>query len=156
MVNVGAMNSRRYAAALAALGLVLAAIPIPSAHCPAWTVTAVEPSGNTVAGVTVRLSYTNYSAEGVQHEMDRTTDETGQAVFPPQTLYASALRRAYYTVLSACAGVHASFGPSAYVFGFGKGMEGHDVDPKGDILVFWHGQPSRMASRIVMKPVSFR
>jgi hypothetical protein len=33
-------------------------------------------------------------------------------------------------------------------------MEGNDVDPKRDILVFWHGQPSRMRSTIVMKRVS--
>ena len=144
---------RRYVAAFAVLGLALAAIPMPSVHCPAWNVTVIDQFGSPVPGVTVRLSYTNYSAEGEQHEMDRTTDETGQVSFPLQTLYASTLRRAYFTVLSARAGVHASFGPSASVFAFGKGMEGQDVDLKADIVVIWHGRPSRMTSRIVMKQV---
>ena len=69
--------------------------------------------------MTVRLSYQNYSLEDESHEMDRITDQRGQVTFPAQTIHASFLRRCYYTVLSARAGVHASFGPSASVFAFG-------------------------------------
>jgi hypothetical protein len=100
--------------------------------------------------MTVRLSYQNYSAEDQSHEIDRITDQRGQVMFLAQTLHASFLRRCYYTVLSARAGVHASFGPSASVFAFGKGMEGSDVDPKRGIRVFWRGTPSQMQSRIVI------
>jgi hypothetical protein len=149
------MSKRRFAVVAAALVFVVA-IPIPATHCPHWDVTVVDQSGRPVPGVTVRLSYTNYSAEDEHHQMDRTTDDSGQVAFPKETLWASSLRRVFYTVLSARADVHASFGPSASVMAFGRGLEGEDVDPTRDILVFWHGRPSRMESRIVMKQVTFR
>ena len=82
------------------------------------------------------------------------TNESGQAAFQKRTLHASLLRWAYYTLLSARAGVHASFGPSATVTAFRDGIVGYDVDPKTDILVFWQGQPNQMVSNIVMEPVS--
>ncbi len=54
------------------------------------------------------------------------------------------------------AGVHASFGPSAYVMAFGRGIEGEDVNPTSGILVVWLGRPSRVESKIVMRPVGIR
>jgi hypothetical protein len=81
------------------------------------------------------------------------TDESGRAAFSRETPWASSLRRAFYTVLSARAGVHASFGPSAYVMAFGRGMQGEDVNPTSGILVAWLGRPSRVESKIVMRPV---
>ena len=156
MLHVAAMSKRRFAVVAAALLLVLAAIPIPSTHCPHWNVTVVDQSGRPVPGVTVRLSYTNYSAEDERHEIDKRADESGQVAFPKETLWASSLRRIFYTVLSARAGVHASFGPFASVMAFGRGLEGEDVDPTRNILVFWQGRPSRMESKIVMKQVTFR
>jgi hypothetical protein len=148
------MSRRRSAAIIVAAGLALALIPIPSLHCPDWKVTVVDPSGRPIPAVLVRLSYTNYSAEDSDHQVDRMTNESGQAAFQKRTLHASLLRRAYYTLLSARAGVHASFGPSATVTAFRDGIVGNDVDPKTDILVFWHGQPNQMVSNIVMEPVS--
>jgi hypothetical protein len=130
--------------------LAFALVPFASLHCPGWTVTVVDWQDRPIPGMTVRLSYQNYSLEDESHEMDRITDQRGQVTFPAQTIHASFLRRCYRTVLSARAGVHASFGPSAYVFAFGKGMEGPDVDPKRGILVFWRGSPSQMQSRIVI------
>ena len=152
VLYVAMMNKRRRVAVIAAVGLALVAIPIPTLHCPDWTVTVLDQSGRPVPGGLVRLGYTNYSAEGEHHRIDRITDESGQAAFERRTLYASSLRRAYYILLSARAGVHASFGPSATVTAFGDGMEGYDVDPNTDTLVFWHGQPNPMASKIIMKP----
>jgi len=133
-------------------GLLLgsALIPFASPHSPAWTVTVVDNRDQPIPGVTVRLSYQNYSAENESHEMDGITDQRGQVTFSSQTLHASLLRRCFYTLLSARAGVHASFGPSASVFAFGKGKEGWDVDPKSGTLVFWKGTPSQMRSRIVI------
>lgn len=153
MLYVSMMNKHRRVAIIAAVGPALVAmIPIPTLHCPDWTVTVLDQSGRPVPGALVRLGYTNYSAEGEHHEIDRITDESGQAVFERRTLHASSLRRAYYILLSARAGVHASFGPSATVTAFGDAMEGYDVDPNTDTLVFWHGRPNRMASKIIMKP----
>jgi hypothetical protein len=57
----------------------------------------------------------------------------------------------HYSLLSARAGVHASYGPYAYVFAFGKGMAGSDVDPKRGVLMFWNGATNQMQSRIVVK-----
>jgi hypothetical protein len=143
---------RERTAAIIAIGLVLALalVPFASPHCPGWSVTVVDKQDKPIPGMTVRLSYQNYSLEEESHEMDRITDQRGQVTFPAQTIHASFLRRCYYTLLSARAGVHASFGPSASVFAFGKGMEGSDVDPKRGILVFWRGTPSQMQSRIVI------
>jgi hypothetical protein len=86
MLNVTVMSKRRFASVKAAVGLAVAAIPIPFVHCPPWDVTVVDQSGPPVPGVTVRLSYTNYSAEGEHYEMDKTTDESGHTAFPRQTL----------------------------------------------------------------------
>jgi hypothetical protein len=146
------MSRRRSAAIIVAAGLALALIP--SLHCPDRKVSVVDPSGRPIPAVLVRLSYTNYSAEDSDHQVDRMTNESGQAAFQKRTLHASLLRWAYYTLLSARAGVHASFGPSATVTAFRDGIVGYDVDPKTDILVFWQGQPNQMVSNIVMEPVS--
>jgi hypothetical protein len=102
--------------------------------------------------MTVRLSYENYSAEDESHEVDLITDQKGLITFPGRTLLASMLRRCYYTLLSARAGVHASFGPSASAFAFGNGMEGSALDSKGNIL-FWRGTPSQLQSLIVVNRV---
>jgi hypothetical protein len=144
---------RKRTAAMIVMGLVLAfaLVPFASPHCPDWTVSVVDQQDQPIPGMTVRLSYQNYSIEDQSHEMDRITDQRGQVTFPAQTIHASLLRRCYYTVLSARAGVHASFGPSAYAFAFDKGMEGSDVDPKPGILaVSWSGTPGQMQSRIVI------
>jgi hypothetical protein len=132
------------------LALGVALIPFASPHSPDWTVTVVDEQGEPVSGITVRLSYENHSIEDKSHEMDRLSDQRGQVSFPAQKIRASFLRRCYYTVLSALDGVHASFGPHAYVFAFGNGMEGSDIDPERRILVDWRGTPSRMKSRIVV------
>jgi hypothetical protein len=95
----------------------------------------LDQNGHAVSGITVRLSYQNYSVEDETHEIDRTTDQDGHAAFAAQTLSSSLLRRLVFTVLSARAGIHASFGPHANVFAFGKGLEGFDVDLQRNIVV---------------------
>ena len=57
-----------------------------------------------------------------------------------------------YILRSAMGGVHASFGPHASVFAFGKGLEGFDVDSRKDLLVEWTGKSKSMGSRIVVHP----
>jgi hypothetical protein len=114
----------------------------------------VDQSGQAVVGMTVRLSYQNYSAEASGHELDALSDDRGHASFPAQTIRAPVARRLLSILSSAAAGVHASFGPHAYVFAFGQGLEGQDVDPTADVLVDWTGAPTRMKSRIVVKPLA--
>jgi len=126
-----------------AVCLALAAVPYESLDCPEWNVTVVTESGQPVAGMTARLVYRDYSAETLSHEVDKTTDQKGHAVFPSQTLRASFFQRGIVMVESARQGVHASFGPHAFVFAFGQGFEGFAVD--------WNGGPDRMTSRIVVQ-----
>jgi len=133
-----------------AFGLSL--IPFESLNSPAWDVWIVDQLGQPVSGMTVRLSYQNYSAEGEAHEVNTTADQNGYARFPPQTLRASLMRRRIFTLLSARAGAHASLGPHAHVFALGKGLEGVDVDPKTSVLVDWTGEPRSVESHIVVKP----
>jgi hypothetical protein len=136
-----------WAAALVAVSL----IPVPYLASPEWHVQVVDESGKPLQGMTVRIEHKNYSVETRGHEEDRLTDEHGDVVFPKHTRSASTLRRCIFTALSATAFAHASFGPHAYVFAFGKGLEGDALS--GDIVTDWSGQLARMDSRIVAKQV---
>jgi hypothetical protein len=140
---------RRMAVVGAAL-VGLSVIPVPYLASPAWDVSVVDDTGRPVQGVTVRLSYQNYSAE--RHEDDRITNERGLATFPSRELAASILERCYYTGLSAAAGVHASFGRHASVFAFGHGLEGFATS--GQFVTDWTGSPEHMDSRIELKPAN--
>lgn len=64
---------------------------------------------------------------------------------------ASLLRRAFHTGLSSMAPAHASYGPNATVFAFGKGREGDATD--GRTITSWTGKPVEMHSRIVAMQV---
>ena len=131
-------------------GLLL--IPIPYRACPTWDVWVVDDSGQPLRDVTVLLVYQNYSTESRSHEDNRITNERGHAMFPHQESSASVLRRCYYTALSSTAGAHASFGRHAWVFAFGKGMEGSATS--GQIVTDWAGSPDHMESRIVARATS--
>ena len=131
------MPARRVLLIIVALALLLSFIPFKSLNCPDWDVWVVDQAGQPVAGMTVRLSYRNYSAEDISHEADQITDQRGHASFGAQMLSATVARRFATIFTSALAGVHASFGPHASVFAFGKGLEGFDVDLQKNIVVNW-------------------
>ena len=132
---------------LCAVALVLF-WPTPYLASPRWDVVVVDGAGQPLEGMSVRLSFQNYSAEGTSHEITFTTDKSGHAVFEPQRRRATLIQRSYYTASSAMAGVHASFGPHAGVFAFGNGLEGDAV--AGGYVVDWRGSPASMQSRIVV------
>jgi len=125
-------------------------VPLSSLDSPAWDVWVTDRRGQPVSGITVRLTYRNYSAERESREIDAITDAYGRAVFGAQMLRASLGRRAVVTLLSAAAGVHASFGRHAAVLVFGKGLEGFDIDRERNLVVDWTGEPDHMESRIVV------
>jgi hypothetical protein len=111
-----------------------------------WVVTVVDEHGSPIKGMTVRRTWQNYSVEATGHEMDRQTDANGNATFPVQ--------KTDYSMLSQVAGtmsalihfnVHASYGPHASVFAFGKHLEGTSIT--GEYLADWTGHPSSMQSR---------
>ena len=140
--------------AIVVVMIVLAFIPIRTLKCPSWDVWVIDRSGRPVPGITVRLSYRNYSAETQFHESDAITDEQGHVNFSRQTLTVLLARRAIVILSSAMGGVHASFGSHASVFAFGDGLRGYDVDKQKDVIVDWTGIPDRMESRIVVMPQS--
>jgi hypothetical protein len=144
--NVLSMNSElstpnrwRFVAAAA---LILGAWPMRYLAAPRWEVWVSSHDGQPITKMNVRLVYQNYSVEGKSHELTLMTDENGYVLFPQQNEKACVFQRVLYTVLSARAGVHASFGRHAYAFA----GTGYELD-LGD----WHGSPESMQSRIVIK-----
>ena len=126
-------------------------IPVRTLSCPAWEVQVVDKDGHPVSGMTVRLSYQNYSAESQSHEVDAITDQQGHASFEAHSIRASVATRTLAILSSARDGVHADFGPHAYVYAFGRGLGGDPIDKHG-YIVNWTGSPSRVESRIEVAP----
>jgi hypothetical protein len=80
------------------------------------------------------------------------TDERGKASFKGRYLrWPLFLRWAGNVLNVASQGVHAGFGRHAYVWAFGRGMEGHAV--VNGYVEDWTGSPEHMESKIVVKPV---
>jgi len=76
-------------AIIALIAATVAFIPVKSLDCPTWDVWVADSESHQVAGITVRLTYRNYSAEGEAHEIDLMTDSRGHVVFAPQPVSAS-------------------------------------------------------------------
>ena len=132
--------------------LICAAYPWQSLQAPTWRVKVVDGDNRPVEGMLVRLSFQNHSAEDTSHELDERTDRDGLATFPRQTLRACGLQRLMSILRSAGAGVHASFGPHAWVFAFGQGLQGGALDRTGKFVMDWQGHPDDMYSVIVVRP----
>jgi hypothetical protein len=125
--------------------------PIKTLQAPQWKVRVVDESNMPVADVTVRESYQNYSAQLRGNEQDLVTDQQGYVIFPAKTLWSPIIVRIVVTLWSAMTGgVHASFGPHAYVFAFGDGVEGSAN--KNGYTEDWTGSPSMNESRIILLP----
>jgi hypothetical protein len=145
------LKRHKYISALSLTGLVVfLSWPITTTQCPMWEVWVVNQSGQPLQGMTVRLGYQNYSAESEAHSEDLQTDVNGYVFFHPQSLRVLRVQRALAIARSAMAGAHASFGPHAWVWTFGKGLEGV-ADDDGHVTD-WTGAPPRMASKILAKP----
>jgi hypothetical protein len=143
------MTKKERILAVAAALLALSLIPIPYLASPDWNVRVVDSRGNQARGVTVRLSYTNYSVEANGHEEDRVTDEHGYAHFDAHRRAASLLQRCWFTALSATSIAHASFGNHDWVFAFGYGLEGYAVS--NGVVTDWAGKPEHMESLIILE-----
>ena len=124
---------------------VLLLFPFESLQSPLWEVSVVDQANKPIGGITVRESYQHYSAQFSGGETDLTTDNQGRVTFPAKTLRDNLLKRFAVIASSATAGVHASFGPHAYVLAFGNGVVGNSV--KNGYVEDWAG------SRLVNKSV---
>ena len=151
MAQTFARTIKRGVLGLIVVALILAIIPIKYLAAPQWDVLVRDDSGTPLAGLNVRLSFQNYSAEPDSHEMTLVTDQSGHVAFPSQFRTASLLQRAFYTAGSAMGGVHASFGNHAFVFVFGGGYEGGAVS--GPYVTDWTGSSTKLASTIVAKRI---
>ena len=85
------------------------------------------------------------------HYLSCFTNEEGKASFKGKYLRSPKLFGWIGNVLSvATQGVHASFGPHAYVFAFGRGMAGNPV--ANGYVEIWTGSPEHMKSTIAVTP----
>jgi|ERR1700722_11986033 hypothetical protein len=136
------------------VGIILAALlaPIRSVEAPLWTVCVVDEANMPAAGVTVRESYRNYSAEFRDNEQDLITAQHGRVIFPAKTLWAPLIQRGAAIISSANGGAHASFGRHVYVFAFGDGREGNAN--KNGFVEDWTGSPDINQSRIILLPTN--
>jgi hypothetical protein len=128
--------------------IVAAGWPVTTLETPRWEVWVVDENGQALEGVTVRLTYINYSAESAGHEQDLHTDSAGHSVFPARTITVSLLNRSIAVVRAAQAGVHASFGPHASVSVIGRGREA--IATSSGVVTDWTGRPAEMESRIIL------
>jgi hypothetical protein len=137
--------------ALTFAGFAYWLFPVSPLAAPEWEVTVVDEQGRPVEDITVRETWQNYSVEATGHEMDRQTDASGHATFPAHKTEHSPLSQVAGT-LSALIhfNVHASYGPHASVFAFGKHLEG--TATRGEYVTDWTGYPSSMRSQIVVRP----
>jgi hypothetical protein len=126
--------------------VVYLAWPVTSAETPFWEVWVVDGAGRPVEGITVNLIYRNWSAESEDLWEEKQTNSSGYVAFSPRSLRATRVHRILAAIRSAEAGVHASFGPHAFVNAHYKNGGG------GDDFVTWRGTPSHMTSKIVAKP----
>jgi hypothetical protein len=141
------LNRRRILGIGVVVLLIVGVWPTSYLASPRWEVWVVKDDGRPIPQINVRLVYKNYSAEGESHEVTLRTDENGHVVFPQAYEKACLLQRAFYTMSSAMAGVHASFGRNAYVFAFGGGYDGSAVT--GNYVANWRGNSNLMQSKIV-------
>jgi hypothetical protein len=121
-------------------------IPFPTLATPAWRVWVTGPDGKPAQRALVRLSWQNYSAEDRSHEEAKSTDETGFVEFSPHKTWASVAQRVFFTLKSATALAHASFGPNAYVSAMKDNWQADDV--KHGVEYFWTGKPAVVESRL--------
>ncbi|MGA7341402.1 MAG: hypothetical protein WBE72_08775 [Terracidiphilus sp.] len=136
----------KWLAAAAAL-LALSFIPLPYLASPEWNVTVVDETGKPLQGMTVRMTWENYSVESTGHKEDLLTNGSGQVHFYKRLSWASAIQRCFFTLQSAAALAHASFGSHRTVFAIGKGREGNAVS--GQYVTDWTGHPDYLESKIV-------
>ncbi len=142
--------TRRQKLVVGAVALVASSlIPFSYLASPELSVTVVDAAGHPVQGMTVRLVWQNYSVENDSHEQDLTTDAQGHVKFPRHIGHALLVNRLFFTACEFMSLAHGSFGPHAFVFAFGNGLEGSAVT--GKYAADWTGKPDQVESQIVVK-----
>jgi len=114
------------------IGLAVALLlPFPTVVVPAWRIRVVDDLGKPVTNVKIRQHWCHYSVENEGHEADAVPDSGGYVSFPTRRVWAGPLHRVLGPVWNTfTTGVHASFGPKAWIQAWGNGYEG-SVQYKG-------------------------
>jgi hypothetical protein len=124
--------------------LLLLFYPFETTVAPTWEITVVAEDEHPRAGIFVEETWQNYSLESKSHEERLYTNANGTVTFPRRTIRSSAVWRTLGPVRSLLsAGVHASFGPSAFIIAVGNGIQGY--------VACQNCQSNEMHSRIVMR-----
>lgn len=119
-------SMRRLSTKVVLIGLLIALlIPFPTVVVPVWRVRVVDYLGNPVANIKIREHWCHYSVEREDHEADAVPTLEGYVSFPTRRVWAGLLPRALGPIWNVVTGgVHASFGPKAWIQGWGNGYEG--------------------------------
>ncbi len=126
---------------------VVSLYPATSTVCPAWTIQVVDTAGNPLRGAFVRQVWKDYSVESASHEQDVHTDENGYVSFPERTVRSSWVARAFGAISQTVSlGVHASYGPSAYVLVYGHTVGGKRLEGSAN---YQAGEP--LAAKLVTR-----
>jgi len=132
------------------LGIILAMIvtlllyPLESTVVPQWRVRVLDEAGNSVRGVRLRESWSDYSVESHDHTEDLSTDADGYVTFPRRTVKASLLVRIARKAFIAIVPHQGEGHPAAYLLVFG------DYSTVSDEPYYVPGRP--LAAQIVVGP----
>jgi hypothetical protein len=107
--------------------------PFETLVVPEWKAKIVDEGSNPLARVRVTEHWQHYSIETQGHEADAWADQLGDVAFPQRTIRASLFRRLFGAIRNIVrTGIHASFGPSAYLIvltDFEHSTENADYSP---------------------------
>jgi hypothetical protein len=146
------MNRRIFLATMTTVVLLLSVSGYSSAQSkrirkyvivPVWRIQLLDSAGNPVKKAVVRQIWQDYDVEDQSHEEDLETDDHGYVRFPERFLKTSpkakALGRARHRREL---GVHASFGPDAYILAWADELEG--------FINYKVGEP--LPTQLIMRP----
>ena len=132
------------------LGIILAMIvtlllyPLESTVVPQWRVRVLDEAANSVRGVRLRESWSDYSVESHEHNEDLSTDADGYVTFPRRTVKANLLVRIARKAFIAIVPHQGEGHPTAHILVLG------DYSTVSDGPYYVPGRP--LAAQIVVGP----
>jgi hypothetical protein len=140
------LNRYKYIAMFMLIAVTtFAAWPTTVPQSPTWQVRVVDELGHPLQDMTVELRC-QFAGSYASSEVLQ-TDENGYVLFKPSTLRVPQILR--IAAMLPIPYFHSSFGPQAWVWARGKGLEG--VAMNNGSTTAWRGAPENMTSRIVAK-----
>jgi hypothetical protein len=103
------------------IAAIMLFLPIEITVVPAWEVKVVDEAGNPMKDIIVRESWQFYSVESRNHEDEALTDKEGHVDFPARSMRTNLLWIIWGLIkYAARLGIHASFGPDAFIIAWDK------------------------------------